>query len=109
MDTVDWRHMHRFGKKALPGLGKHTWLVFGMHCDLEKQFGVKFWMTINQLFGSLDFVWEPTIVASFGGKFQFGLLISSCCYWFYIFDFGCLWKIAFVFLKLAEIDRLELT
>ena len=33
------------------------------------------------------FVWEPTNVASFGGKYQIDLLISSCCFWFYLFDF----------------------
>ena len=45
LDITNWQHMHCFGEKALQGLGKHTWFVFGMHCALEKQFGVKFWMT----------------------------------------------------------------
>ena len=43
-----------FMKKALSGLGKHTWFVFCMHYILEKQFGVKYWMIVNQLFGLLD-------------------------------------------------------
>ena len=59
-----------------------------MHCMLGKQFGIKFWMSVNQLFGSLDFVWELAIVAYFGGKYQFGSLVNSCYYCFYLLGFG---------------------
>ena len=54
-NSTDWRHMHHFSDKSLQGLWKYTF-VFAMHCILEKQLGVKFWTTVNQLFGLLDFV-----------------------------------------------------
>ena len=78
-------------------VGKHTWFVLGIHCVLEKQFGAKFWMTINQLFGSLNFVLGLANVDSFGDKYQFVLLVGFCCYWFYFFDFGFVFEKLYLF------------
>ena len=99
LNTIDLRQMHRLGEKALQGLGKHTWFDLGTHCVLGKQLGVKFWMTINQLFGSLDFVLGPANVDSFCNNYQFGLLVCFCCYWFYLFDFGFVFKRLHLFFR----------